>query len=87
MTVAEAALSGDRRLRTTKILSDVGAADDDKSYNEPGSPIFHSAIRFQNQKQLNEMETMRERRGGLRRLASELQEDEGGLFDALLDGP
>ena len=33
------------------------------------------------------METMRERRGGLRRLATaEMPEDEGGLFEAILDG-
>ena len=43
MTVAEATLSGDRRLRTTGILNDVDT-EENKSYNEPGSPIFHSAI-------------------------------------------
>ena len=43
MTVAEATLSGDRRLRTTGKLTDVDA-EENKSYNEPGSPIFHSAI-------------------------------------------
>ena len=32
------------------------------------------------------METMRERRGGLRRLATAEPEDEGGLFEAILDG-
>ena len=45
MTVAEAARTSDRRLCTTGILIDVDA-DEGKSYNEPGSPIFHSAIQF-----------------------------------------
>ena len=45
--------------KTTDILEDESMSD------EPGSPIFHDAIMFSSQVQLNDL--FRDRRGGLHR--------------------
>ena len=64
MTVREASLS----LASLSLLvldtDNNDGCDNENGDSEPGSPIFHNAIMFSNQIDLNSM--VRERRGGIR---------------------
>ena len=52
--------------------------------SEPGSPIFHNAIMFSNQIELNRMQ--RERRGGLRKAVTVPSDDlDASLHDQFID--
>ena len=53
--------------RKSKVSSNLEHGEEQAS--EPGSPMFHNAIRFSNQVELNSLQ--RERRGGIRRAATE----------------